>query len=87
MSISSSVYNSNRFAIFPCPLTQSQYFAVVDGLLLLVELRFSDDYLIPEAHEADEIGEGLYNIERDYLEQNEVYKSFRGKNAPEVSAA
>lgn len=38
-----------------------------------------DEYPIPEADEADEIGDGLYNTERDYLEQLEAYKTFQGK--------
>lgn len=38
-----------------------------------------DDYPRPEAHEADEIGDGLYNSQRDYLDQIEVYKLFQGK--------
>lgn len=31
------------------------------------------------AEEGDEIGEGLYNSERDYLGQIAVYKEFQGK--------
>jgi hypothetical protein len=38
-----------------------------------------NEYLIPEADEASEIGDGLYNSQRDYLEQLEAYKAFRGK--------
>lgn len=38
-----------------------------------------DSYPLPEAREADELGEGLYNSERDYLEQIEAYKQFQGK--------
>lgn len=38
-----------------------------------------DEYPLPEADAASEIGEGLYNSERDYLEQIDVYKSFQGK--------
>ena len=34
---------------------------------------------IPEADEAEEIGEGLYNSDRDYMEQLEAYKTFQGK--------
>ena len=36
-------------------------------------------YAVPEPVIADEIGEGLYNSERDYLEQIEAYKQFQGK--------
>src|SRR5450755_2435034 len=35
------------------------------------------EYLIPEAEQAHEIGEGLYNSQRDYLEQLEAYKVFQ----------
>lgn len=38
-----------------------------------------DEYLIPEADEANEIGDGLYNSQRDYLAQLEAYKTFQGK--------
>ncbi len=38
-----------------------------------------DEYLIPEADEASEIGDGLYNSQRSYLEQLEAYKRFQGK--------
>jgi len=38
-----------------------------------------DEYLIPEGDEAHEIGMGLYNSQRDYMEQLEVYKQFQGK--------
>ncbi len=38
-----------------------------------------DEYPLPEAEAATEIGTGLYNSERDYLEQIDVYKSFQGK--------
>ena len=38
-----------------------------------------DEYLIPEGDEANEIGTGLYNSQRDYMEQLEVYKQFQGK--------
>lgn len=34
---------------------------------------------IPEAREADEIGDGLYNSQRSYLDQIAVYKAFQGK--------
>jgi len=38
-----------------------------------------DEFPIPEAEEGDELGDGLYNSERSYLEQIEVYKAFQGK--------
>jgi hypothetical protein len=38
-----------------------------------------DEYPIPTGREAAELGEGLYNSQRDYLEQIEVYKQFQGK--------
>lgn len=38
-----------------------------------------DQYPLPEAREAQEIGEGLYNSERDYLTQIDAYKQFQGK--------
>jgi hypothetical protein len=38
-----------------------------------------DDYPRPEAREACEIGDGLYNSERSYLEQIDAYKRFQGK--------
>lgn len=38
-------------------------------------------YAVPEAVIAGEIGDGLYNSERDYLEQIEAYKQFQGKLA------
>ena len=38
-----------------------------------------DEYPLPEAREAREIGEGLYNSERSYLEQIDAYKQFQGK--------
>ena len=37
------------------------------------------DYAVPQADEAAEIGEGLYNSQRDYLEQIAAYKAFQGK--------
>lgn len=37
------------------------------------------DYPVPEAEEGDEIGDGLYNSERGYLEQIDAYKKFQGK--------
>ncbi|HYU76837.1 MAG TPA: hypothetical protein VEL31_29570 [Ktedonobacteraceae bacterium] len=38
-----------------------------------------DAYVIPEADEANEMGEGLYNSQRNYQEQLEAYKAFQGK--------
>lgn len=38
-----------------------------------------DEYAIPEGREAEEIADGLYNSERDYLDQIDVYKQFQGK--------
>jgi len=38
-----------------------------------------DDYPLPDARDADEIGDGLYNSERDYLDQIDAYKQFQGK--------
>jgi hypothetical protein len=38
-----------------------------------------DAYELPQPVEASEIGDGLYNSERDYLEQIEAYKEFQGK--------
>jgi hypothetical protein len=35
--------------------------------------------LLPEASIADEIGEGLYDSTRDYIEQIDAYKQFQGK--------
>lgn len=39
-----------------------------------------DDYPVPEAAEGDEVGEGLFNSRREYLEQLYVYKIFQGKS-------
>ena len=38
-----------------------------------------DEYPIPQGKKAEELGDGLYNSQRDYLEQIEVYKQFQGK--------
>jgi hypothetical protein len=38
-----------------------------------------EQYPVPMAEGLMELGEGLYNSERDYLEQLEVYKLFQGK--------
>jgi hypothetical protein len=37
------------------------------------------DYPVPQPYMANEIGEGLYNSERGYLEQMVAYKEFQGK--------
>lgn len=36
-------------------------------------------YPVPEAVEARELGDGLYNSLRDYLDQVWAYKEFQGK--------
>ncbi len=36
---------------------------------------------IPDARLGSEIGEGMYNSERNYMEQIAAYKSFQGKAA------
>src|SRR5690349_1094983 len=36
-------------------------------------------YQVPESQFYGELGDGLYNSERDYLEQIEAYKQFQGK--------
>ncbi len=38
-----------------------------------------EDYPVPEAEPARELGDGLYNSQRDYLEQVWAYKDFQGK--------
>src|SRR6266516_773728 len=38
-----------------------------------------DGYALPEAAVASEIGEGLYDSTRDYIEQIEAYKEFQGR--------
>jgi hypothetical protein len=37
------------------------------------------DYERPEAYDAEELGEGLYNSERAYMAQIDAYKAFQGK--------
>lgn len=37
------------------------------------------DYPLPRPEEADELGEGLYNSQREYFEQIQAYKDFQGK--------
>jgi hypothetical protein len=39
-----------------------------------------NDFPIPEGEERDEVGEGLFNSQRSYLEQLHVYKHFQGKS-------
>lgn len=39
-----------------------------------------EDYPIPEAVEGDEVGEGLFNSQRNYLEQLHAYKVFQGRS-------
>ena len=38
-----------------------------------------DGYALPQAAIANEIGEGLYDSTRDYIEQIEAYKEFQGR--------
>jgi hypothetical protein len=38
-----------------------------------------DDYPLPTPILSDELGDGLYDSSRDYLEQIEAYKQFQGK--------
>jgi hypothetical protein len=38
-----------------------------------------EEWPIPEGYEGQEIGDGLYNTERSYLDQIDVYKQFQGK--------
>ncbi len=38
-----------------------------------------DGYVLPQAALASEIGEGLYDSTRDYIEQIEAYKEFQGR--------
>lgn len=40
-----------------------------------------DDYPLPEARPARELGDGLYNSERDYLDQLSEYKQFQRKTS------
>ncbi len=46
---------------------------------LSVSTPHLDYYPVPQAGYAHEIGDGLYNSARDYLEQIEAYKAFQGK--------
>ena len=38
-----------------------------------------DSYPVPQAYVGNELGEGLYNTEREYVEQVESYKLFQGR--------
>jgi hypothetical protein len=42
-----------------------------------------DQFRPPEAREARELGDGLYNSSRDYLQQIDAYKEFQGKQRKE----
>ncbi len=44
-----------------------------------------DSYPLPEAKQADELGDGLYNSQRDYLEQLNAYKQFQGKEQLDIA--
>ncbi len=46
---------------------------------LSVSTPHLDYYPLPQTGYAQEIGDGLYNSARDYLEQIEAYKAFQGK--------
>lgn len=39
-----------------------------------------DDYPVPKAAEGDEVGEGLFNSQRTYLDQLHAYKVFQGRS-------
>ena len=39
-----------------------------------------DDYPLPRAYVGEELTDGLYNSERDYLEQLDAYKLFQGRS-------
>lgn len=43
-----------------------------------------ENYPVPEPVQAEEIGDGLYNSERTYLEQIVAYKAFQGKETVEA---
>lgn len=49
------------------------------GQDLREQLPQLEDYPIPQPYEAEELGDGLYNSERDYLNQIAAYKAFQGK--------
>ena len=38
-----------------------------------------DGYPVPQAYVGEELGEGLYNTGREYIEQIESYKTFQGR--------
>ncbi len=44
-----------------------------------ISIPYLDNYALPQPAYAEEVGDGLYNTERDYLEQLEAYKTFQGK--------
>ena len=44
-----------------------------------LSLPYLDNYALPQPAYVEEVGDGLYNTERDYLEQLEAYKTFQGK--------
>ncbi len=56
---------------------QSVWQAIREELSL--SMPHLDSYPLPQPALANEIGNGLYNSERDYLEQIEAYKEFQGK--------
>jgi len=39
----------------------------------------AEQYPVPEASRGEELGDGLYNSQRDYMEQVEAYKQFQGR--------
>ena len=43
-----------------------------------------EDYPVPQAVLSDELGDGLYNSQRDYLDQVWAYKDFQGKLAEQA---
>ncbi len=44
-----------------------------------ISIPYLDNYALPQPAYVEEVGDGLYNTERDYLEQLEAYKAFQGK--------
>lgn len=51
------------------------------GRDLRVNVPDVENYPVPEPYEAEEIGEGLYNSQREYLDQIVAYKEFQGKDS------
>lgn len=47
-----------------------------------LEARMPDveNYPCPEGEEREEVGDGLFNSQRTYLEQLHAYKTFQGKD-------